>query len=392
MAFFVSLWLYTLTLAPTVTLEFSGSMITAADYLGVPNSPGYPVWTLLAWLFQCVFGFVTYHGQPNPAWGVNFMSAFFGAASCGLVAWLVARTSRDAGHRFAVSAVGGISAGLLFAFSPFMWSQSVVAEMVTLNVCTVVAFLCFVYRGISNRDGRMLYPLSFLLGIGFLNSPTFVLMIPVYGIACFHLATRKQILALLGLIILGLLPIIYIPLAAAQDPPINWGNARTWEGFKHLIHRGQYERLVFSDVFSFRYLDQMRRFGKLLLWQFTTPVLFLAGAAAFLLARKTRLWTLALALALFMYTFVLTAGLNPELDLQTLFISRIHWIPSYSMIAILIGIGLSVLLDFAGRRGRFVFCLACAAAILISFAPLTSNLDSEFIRCFGGSEQSGLSE
>ena len=71
MAFFASLLLYTLTLAPTVTLEFSGSMITAADHLGVPNPPGYPVWTLLAWLFQCAFGFVTYHGHPNPAWGVT---------------------------------------------------------------------------------------------------------------------------------------------------------------------------------------------------------------------------------------------------------------------------------------------------------------------------------
>ena len=368
-------------------------MITAADHLGVPNPPGYPVWTLLAWLFQCAFGFVTYHGHPNPAWGVNFMSAFFGAASCGLVAWLVARMSRDAGHRFAVSAVGGISAGLLFTFSPFMWSQAVVAEMVTLNVCTVVAFLCFVYRGISNRDSRMLYPLSFLLGIGFLNSPTFVLMFPVYGIVCFRLASWKQIPALFGFIILGLLPLMYIPLAAAQNPPINWGHARTWEGFKHLIHRGQYERLVFSDVFSVRYLDQMRSSGKLLLWQFTTPALLLAGAAVYLLTRKEfRLWGLTLGLALFMYTFVLTAGLNPELDLQTLFITRVQWIPSYSMIAILMGIGLSALLDFAGRRGRFVFYLACAAAILISFAPLTSNFDPEFIQSFGGSEQNGLNE
>ena len=48
--------LYAWTLAPTVTLEFSGSLACAADYMGVANSPGYPVWTLIAWLFQGLFG------------------------------------------------------------------------------------------------------------------------------------------------------------------------------------------------------------------------------------------------------------------------------------------------------------------------------------------------
>ena len=384
--FLTSLALYTLTLAPTVTLEYSGSIITAADSLGVPNPPGYPVWTLLAWLFQRVFGFMTYHGHPNPAWGVNFMSAFFGAASCGLVAWIVSRTSRDSGHRFAVSAIGGISAGLLFAFSPFMWSQSVIAEMVTLNVFTILTFLSLVYLGIADRDGRYLYPLSFLLGIGFLNSQTFVLMIPVYAIACLCIGSWKQIPALLGLLILGLLPLIYIPIASAQNPPINWGYARTRAGFMHVITRGQYEKLPFPDVVSLRFAAQMLAYFKLLLLQFTPPILLLAPFFLFFLKHKA-LWLLALLLCLFMYTFVLTAGLNPELDLQTLFIVRVNWIPSYSMMAILIGTGLTQLLALASRSRRFVFCLACVAAILLSFAPLTANFDPEFIKYFGGSEQ-----
>ena len=384
--FAFSLALYTLTLAPTVTLEYSGSMITAAHHLGVPNPPGYPVWTLLAWLFQRVFGFMTYHGHPNPAWGVNFMSAFFGALSCGLVAWIVSRTSRDAGHRFAVSAFGGISAGLLFAFSPFMWSQSVIAEMVTLNVFTILLFLSLAYLGISQRDRRFVYPLSFLLGIGFLNSPTFVLMIPVYLIVCLQIGSWKQIPALLGLILLGLLPMIYLPLAAAQNPPVNWGDARTREGFLHLINRGQYERLTFSDVLSLQYAEQMLAYSKLLLLQFTPPVLLLASFSLFVLKRRT-LWLLALLLCLFMYTFVLTAGLNPELDLQTLFIVRVNWIPSYAVMAILIGFGLTQLLSVVSNRGRSVFWLACAAAVLLSLSPLAANFDPEFVKYFGGSGQ-----
>ena len=54
----ISLGAYTLTLAPTVTLEDSGELVVAADYLGVPHPPGYPIWTLLAWFFQWIFHFV----------------------------------------------------------------------------------------------------------------------------------------------------------------------------------------------------------------------------------------------------------------------------------------------------------------------------------------------
>jgi hypothetical protein len=366
-------------------------MITAADYMGVANVPSYPVWTLLAWLFQQVFGFVTFHGHPNPAWGVNFMSAFFGALSCGLVAWIVGRTSHDTGHRFAVSAIGGISAGLLFAFSPFMWSQAVVAEMVTLNVFTILLFLCSLHLGITGRDRRWLYPLSFLLGIGFLNSQTFVLMIPVYAIAGLYLGSWKQIPALLSLILLGLLPVIYIPLAAAQNPPINWGHAQDWVGFCHAITRGQYEKLILADMLSLHFADQMLAYFRLLLWQFTPLVLLLAPFSLLLLRQKS-LWLLSLIVCLFMYTFVLTAGLNPELDIQTLFIGRVNWIPSYAILAVLIGLGVGGLLESAAQRGRFVFCLACAAAILISFAPLTSNFDPTFVKLFGGSEQAWLRE
>ena len=36
------------TLAPTLTLEDSGELAVASDYLGVPHPPGYPIWTLVS--------------------------------------------------------------------------------------------------------------------------------------------------------------------------------------------------------------------------------------------------------------------------------------------------------------------------------------------------------
>lgn len=388
--FAVALALYTLTLAPTVTLEWSGSMVTAADSLGVANPPGYPVWTLLAWLFQRAFGFMQFRGHPNPAWGVNFMSAFFGAASCGLVAWLVGRTSRDADHRRTVSFVGGVCSGLLLAFSPFLWSQSVIAETVTLNTFTVLIFLVLVYRGLRRPSGHDLYALSWLLGIGFLNSPTFVLMLPVYAIACAQLGSRRQAPGACGCILLGLLPLLYLPVASEQNPPINWNNARSAEGFMHLVSRGQFERLILVDLLSpsAEFFDQMTSYLRLLVPQFTLPALILGLASPGLLrAHGLRTWFLTVALTFLLYSVALTIGLNPECDLQTLFIARIQWVPSYALMALLIGLGLTHALAWTSRRGRLVFGLACIAAVVLSFAPLKAQFDPSFVKQFGASAQ-----
>jgi len=42
----VLLLVYLRTLAPEVTLRYSGMLATSAKYAGVPEPPGYPVWTL----------------------------------------------------------------------------------------------------------------------------------------------------------------------------------------------------------------------------------------------------------------------------------------------------------------------------------------------------------
>ena len=76
----VSFGVYFYTLAPTLTLEDSGELAVAGDYMGVPHPPGYPIWSLISWFFTKVFSFVPYRGQPNPAWSIGLVSAVFGAA------------------------------------------------------------------------------------------------------------------------------------------------------------------------------------------------------------------------------------------------------------------------------------------------------------------------
>lgn len=94
LTFLVTLAVYAWTMPPTVTLEDAGELAVAADYLGVPHQPGYPIWSLLAWFFQWIFGFIKFNGQPNPAWGVSLMSACFGAIAAGILAMVMSHSGR----------------------------------------------------------------------------------------------------------------------------------------------------------------------------------------------------------------------------------------------------------------------------------------------------------
>ncbi|MBN1671698.1 MAG: DUF2723 domain-containing protein [Kiritimatiellae bacterium] len=195
---------YLCTLAPTVTLEDSGELIVAAAHLGVPHPPGYPIWTLLGWCFQKLFGFATYRGYPNPAWGVNLMSAFFGALAGGLTAMLVSHSGAtlfcpqraietppgQAGAK-TLCACCGVACGLLLAFTPALWSQSVIAEVYSLNAFFLLLLLLLTYRWMMRPERtKPLYLAAFLFGLGMTNHQPLVLLLPALGLVVLLKAPR----------------------------------------------------------------------------------------------------------------------------------------------------------------------------------------------------------
>ncbi|MEI9999946.1 MAG: DUF2723 domain-containing protein [Verrucomicrobiota bacterium] len=84
----VTFGVYVATLAPNVTLEDSGELITAATKFGVGHPPGYPLWTMC--------GFALTHLLPfgNLAWKMNLLDALIGAASNGVLTLLVCHSGR----------------------------------------------------------------------------------------------------------------------------------------------------------------------------------------------------------------------------------------------------------------------------------------------------------
>jgi tetratricopeptide (TPR) repeat protein len=352
--FLVSLVVYTLTLAPTVTLEDSGELIVASDYLGVPHPPGYPIWSLLTWFFQWIFHAVKYNGHPNPAWAVNWFSAFSGAAACGIIALLISRSGMDLLRSIKKEsetlgeatenlfcAAAGIAGGLLLAFGQGMWSQSVIAEVYSLNIFFQSLVLLFLYRWISDpKQPVWLILCAFTFGLGTTNHQTlmfmgmaiaiailfrdfkqfrdfaitgalllimivfnkfgadkpdlqewlwlagpehkgfwiwtgYALIIPI--IALFTLPNGKTVGYTLLAMEIGIAFYLYMPFSSDQNPPINWGYPRTWHGFIHAITRGQYERVVLSDIFGNpgQFIMQSRAFFRDLSSQYYLPLVMI---------------------------------------------------------------------------------------------------------------------
>ena len=185
----IAFLVYFFTLGPSVGLEDSGELATAADHLGVPHPPGYPFWSLCSWIFCRLFSWVTYRGQPTPAWAVSLFSAVAGAFAAGCTAMLICRSGSDmldsvpAGdadeekegadvrtRRNALMALaGGLGGSLVFAFSPVEWSQSTIVEIYSLNALFLMAVFLLSYRWMRCPSDRILWLTAFVFGLGLTN-------------------------------------------------------------------------------------------------------------------------------------------------------------------------------------------------------------------------------
>jgi len=519
--FAISLTVYTLTLQPTLGLEDSGELIVASDYLGVPHPPGYPIWSLLTWFFQWVFHGVTFHGQPNPAWGVNFFSAFTAAAACGILALLISRSGMDLlrGLKKESSmlsekteslfcSAAGISGGLLLAFGQGMWSQAVIAEVYTFNIFFQSLMLLFLYRWIAEpKKSIWLLLCAFVFGLGITNHQTLMFMGLAIAIAVLfnelEIFSRKNVFSLTGaaitlvmaaigvyysnlylqfigiigcvvscllirhpylvrdFIIVGVMYILlvgfnkwaaespeharfmwnagpanpgfwiwilyallvptvatfalpngkivgstflvmfiglgfylYMPFSSDQNPPINWGYPRTWQGFMHAVTRGQYARVKLASVFTPRFLQQIGTYLMDLRSQFYWPIAILAGVPflfCWKVGKKNINWLVTTLVAFLSVGIVFMILQNPQTDIQSLFIGRVQYIQSHAVYVLWLGYGILFLmawLETLAKNNLVTKIIGVAMVLLLPFALVYKNYyDKGQLKVVGGAEQ-----
>lgn len=184
----VALAAYLFTLAPEVTLTWSGVMSTCAMYCGVGPTPGYYAWTAYSWLFIKLLPF------SNIAWRVAVGSAVAGAIVCGLVAVMVAESGKFLFHntgdiqRFSVPernfmrVVCSCVAGLGLGFSQRFWYEAVIQEFWTFTVLLFVIVVWLLIRWMETRGRLSLWLMFFVYGLLLTSDQELIILLP--GIVC----------------------------------------------------------------------------------------------------------------------------------------------------------------------------------------------------------------
>jgi tetratricopeptide (TPR) repeat protein len=166
---------YFLTLAPELTLEDSGELVTGSMYAGIPHPPGYPVWTIYSWLWTVLVP------VGNPAWRVALAEAFLGALACGLLSLMVSRGSSmfmesiedlknmTGKWENAICMIAGFVAGLLMGLDGFMWRESVAVNRIAVSSVPwfLIVLLCLMRWLYAPHQYRFLCWALFVFGICF---------------------------------------------------------------------------------------------------------------------------------------------------------------------------------------------------------------------------------
>lgn len=377
----VAFLVYLKTLAPSVTFIDSGELAAVACTLGIAHPTGYPLFTLLGWLFSKL------PIASEEIVRLNLMSAFFCALGI-FVFYMLCHTvlsrlfstakTREKYELVVAIRVASAAAALLLAFSETYWLQATAIEVYALHMLLVMIVLySFVRAAFGNTDEDELrapsaeawwYVFALTLGLSFTNHMTTILLAP--GLLYFYFATQgfdsqswKRIARMAIPFALGFSVYFYLPLRAAQAPSLNWGNPATLEKFLWHWTGKQYRVWIFSSTEAAG--RQLKYFFNELPYEFAYIGLIVAALGVIMLFR-TRV-KVAITIVL-LFIGCVAYAINYD----------IHDIDSYFLLAY-IAVALSSAVGFFGvvrwLRDKTNTVVAVTTVLLVGLVPLVVHFD-----------------
>ena len=396
LATLLALVVYLLTLAPGISWHNdgadSGDLVAAVATGGVPHPSGYPTYLLVGSLFARL-------PVGDLAYRLNVMSAAAAAGATGLTLLAILASLNGAGYgKREVRLFAAGAAALTFAFSSILWSQAVIAEVYALNALFAAGVGCLALLARATGRWWLWVAAAGAFGLGLGNHLSLITLAPVglvlYGASWWSGVRRSQSVSVsvatetkgarpgvLGSVAMllaftaGLAVYLALPLRAAQQPPVNWGGAHTWDGFIWLVSGQAYAPLVAAlplTQLPGRILAAAALLCRQAAW-WGVPVVYLGVRAMWERDRPLAMATLLGGVVLLVYA----VGYNTS-D------SYVYLIPVAMILAFWIGWGLPEAFEQIGSlsgglsaTGRRVagWALRGGAVLLIS-VPLAANFQT----------------
>lgn len=279
--------IYLITLAPSVVQIDSGELAAVQITLGIAHPTGYPLYTILGYLFSLI---------PLPftkIYQMNLLAAIYVAIAVVLFIYSIKLildnleqfsskkaitvkkqkgkekkdkklSSEISRHEIpeTIKYFASIFGGLMLAFSKTFWFQSTSVEVYSLHLLLICAIIFILLKAYLQNNGadkpyqNKWYLLAATLALGFSNHMTTLLILPAIAYLFFskfgfNKASISKMFLMIG-IFLPLLVILYsyLPLRAAQQPMFNWGNPIDLERILRHISGKQYQVWLFSSMDS----------------------------------------------------------------------------------------------------------------------------------------------
>lgn len=285
----VALVAYGQTLLPGMAFDDWGEMQTVPRVLGIAHPTGYPTYILASWAFGLL-------PIGSEAFRANLLSAL-----CVALALAVSVSiQRRLGVRPVVAAAAALATGAVAT----VWSAAVVAEVNGLHLLLIALILD---RALAWADERRLRDLALgglLVGLSMGNHVLTAFVVPFVALHVLwsgretFLAHPRWVAVPVLAMAAGALVYLYVPIAAAFDPPLRYNDPDTLRGFLFLVtgeqFRGQYGALLSAEglqAFAAGLQDLWR-----LAAERASPALPVLGFAGFVVAGERRpAWALVLA-------------------------------------------------------------------------------------------------
>ncbi len=272
--------IYLFTIAPSVIQIDAGELATVQIFGGVAHPTGYPLFTIIGYLFSLL---------PLPfskIFQMNLLAALFTAASSGLISAStklvlsninsfrviqlpkkskrkkVAEKIVEETNIFSENKILLISAftGIIAALNKTFWFQSTSVEVYSLHLFLIANIIYFLLKAFLEQDEKQILKrwllFALMLAFGFTNHMTTLLILPGTAYLFFtKFGFKKESFQRIGKMLLLFFPTLilfysYLPIRAAQNPLLNWGNPITLDRILNHISGKQYQVWLFSSFDS----------------------------------------------------------------------------------------------------------------------------------------------
>ncbi len=245
----IALVVYALTLAPSVVQIDAGELATVQALPGVAHPTGYPVFTLLGFLFSKIFSFF-----PRMILSLNFLAAFYVTLAVAFFYKIVLLMLENIEPNETARKFYSALAALFIGFSATYWTQSASVEVYSLHLALtsiVIWRLLIAFRTNTTRDWLWF---SVALAVSFGNHMTTVMLLPAVAYLYFY----KNRFNTKSFLRIALMLALFFPLLIAEysflvflaktEPKLNWGDVENLQNLLRHLSGKQYQVWMFSGA------------------------------------------------------------------------------------------------------------------------------------------------